>query len=81
MTRERFRELVKRFHPDTGGSGKGHLLRKVIESWRRTQKLSREHFKRCIRCGVPISEHAVRCAPCYRITRYGKASALIPSEP
>lgn len=61
MTKERFRELVKRLHPDAGGSSKfAHALRAVLNCRRLQRQRHFKQFNKCW-CGVTINPSAKHC--------------------
>lgn len=73
MTQERYRQLLKRFHPDIAGTHRwSPLVTRLVEMRRRAA----ERFKRCD-CGATISAKSTNCALCYRRRRYGAAIASL----
>lgn len=61
MTKERFRQLVKRLHPDMGGdSSVSHMLRAVLNCWKFQQGRHSRRYKKCW-CGVTINAKADHC--------------------
>lgn len=74
MTTERFRQLVRKFHPDTNGgrSPRIDLLRMVLAA---RSRQNAKIFNRCCLCGVTISRTAKRCL----LHRFKKASAFLAS--
>lgn len=61
MTKERFRQLVKRLHPDKGGNGHhAYLLRTVLERWRQQKAKHSKRYKKC-HCGATIDARATAC--------------------
>lgn len=67
MTKERARQLLKRYHPDTLGreptSWEKILLRKIVEAMDRNAS----RFKECDRCGKAVDKRSRFCNICRRI--------------
>jgi hypothetical protein len=69
MTKARFRELVKKLHPDLSGTERTvQAFRLMVENMRRQR--SRKKLPHCW-CGVPVARHAKRCRLHYRTAAVG----------
>lgn len=69
MTKERFRQLVKRLHPDASGTNRTRMhYEAVIRA--RDQAAARSNY--CQRCGEAIKRLARHCRLCHQLLRRAK---------
>lgn len=73
MTTERFRQLLKRFHPDTGGSPRYQYILRSLLDLRRRQV---HRFNHCW-CGVAISARSRRCGLHVRRNAFAMLSCVL----